>query len=147
MKKHHLTLFVAVCAVIVLTGCARAAKDQTGFAIQDQTTVAAPLDQTWQAAKAVLREMELDIFTRDKRGVFVAYTPMKRTFFITPHRTEFTITMTEETSASTHIAIETVNQVYGTTLLTYPNWHDRKAKDNSKALAILDGIKAKITTS
>lgn len=142
MKTIKILLPVLL-AAITLGGCARAAKDTTGFAIKDETTVSAPADVAWQAAKSVLRDMELDIYTRDKRGLLVAYTPMKRKLLV-PHRTEYTITIVEETPSASRVSIETVNQVYGVTLLTYPNWHDRKATDNSRALAILDGIKAKL---
>ena len=34
-------------------------------------------------------------------------------------------------------------QVYGVTLLTYPDWHDRKAANNNEAVAILESLKAK----
>ena len=67
---------------------------------------------------------------------------MKRSLFV-PNRTQFTIMMTEDTPTATKVSVETVNQVYGVTLLTYPAWHDRRATDNSKALKIIDGIKAK----
>lgn len=127
-----------------LPGCARAAKDTTGFTMEDSITIAKPLEETWQDAKAVLREMEMDIYTRDKRGEFVAFTPMKRQLYVgTPHRTKLTITLTPATANSTTVKIETVAQVYGVTLLTYPDWHDRKAADNKEAQAIIESLKAK----
>jgi hypothetical protein len=129
---------------LLLPGCARAAKDTTGFTMEDSITVAKPLDETWQDTKAVLREMEMDIYTRDKRGEFVAFTPMKRQLYVgTPHRTKLTIVLKEATANSTTVSIETVAQVYGVTLLTYPDWHDRKAANNNEAVAILESLKAK----
>ena len=35
--------------------------------------------------------------------------------------------------------------IFGTTLLTYPGWHDRKTTDHTEAKAILDGIAAKLS--
>lgn len=134
----------ALAMALMLPGCARAAKDTTGFTIEDSITVAKPLDEAWQDTKAVLRELEMDIYTRDKRGEFVAFTPMKRQLYVgTPHRTKLTIVLTENTANSTTVNIQTVAQVYGVTLLTYPDWHDRKAPNNSEAVAIIESLKAK----
>ena len=110
----------------------------------DSVIVDAPLAQTWQTAKAVLREMNLDLYTRDKRGLLVAYSQMKRRRLV-PQRTEFTISMVKHGEAATAITVETVKQVYGVTLLTYPGWHDRKTTDNAQALAILGTIQTKIS--
>jgi hypothetical protein len=139
-------MVLALLVPMLTTGCARAKLETAGFAITDTITVNKPLDDTWQDAKAVLREMELDIYTRDKRGEFVAYTPMKRHFYVfTPHRTQLSITMESLTSNSTAVTIETVDQVYGVTPLTYPDWHDRKTSDNAEALAILESLRTRST--
>lgn len=134
-------------AIIVLSiafvGCARAAKDTTGFALNDTTTVEAGFDQSWQAVKAVLRDRDLEIYTRDKRGLFVAYSDTKRRI-VSPTRTRYTIELTPVSDLETGIAIETIREVYGVTFLTQPDWHARKAKDNVEALAILDAVKAKL---
>jgi len=145
MKRFAMIAVVfGLVAVSVLPGCARTAKDTTGFTMEDSITVAKPLDDTWQDTKAVLREMQMDIYTRDKRGEFVAFTPMKRQMYVgTPHRTKLTITLTQATANSTTVNIETVAQVYGVTLLTYPDWHDRQAADNKEAVAIIEQLKAK----
>jgi len=130
--------------VTVMPGCARASKDTTGYTMEDSITVAKPLDETWQDTKTVLREMEMDIYTRDKRGEFVAFTPMKRQLYVgTPNRTKLTIVLKEATANSTTVSIETVAQVYGVTLLTYPDWHDRKAAHNNEAVAIIEALKTK----
>jgi hypothetical protein len=139
-------MVLALLVPMLTTGCARAKLETAGFAITDTITVNKPLDDTWQDAKAVLREMELDIYTRDKRGEFVAYTPMKRRFYVfTPHRTQLSITMESLTSNSTAVTIETVDQVYGVTPLTYPDWHDRKTSDNEEALTILESLRTRST--
>jgi hypothetical protein len=136
-------LGLAVAGSSLLGGCARAARDTTGFAQAGSASVAAPHEQTWQVVKTVLREQEYEIYTRDKRGTFVAYTPMKRRFF-QPHRVKYTIQLTEASSNETHVDIETMNQVYGVTLLTYPGWHDRQTGDSSGADRILQAVQSKI---
>lgn len=144
VRFAQVSVVLVLLAAFVLPGCARAAKDTTGFAMEDSITVAKPLDDAWQDTKSVLREMEMDIYTRDKRGEFVAFTPMKRQLYVgTPHRTKLTIVLTEATANSTTVSIETVAQVYGVTLLTYPDWHDRKAPNNNEAVAIIESLKAK----
>ena len=145
MKRFaQVAILLGLVAALAMPGCARTAKDTTGFAIEDSITVAKPLDDTWQDTKAVLRELQLDIYTRDKRGEFVAFTPMKRQLYVgTPHRTKLTISLKKATANSTTVSIETVAQVYGVTLLTYPDWHDRKAPDNKMAMSIIEQLKAK----
>lgn len=137
------TLLIVQLSVVL--GCARAARDTTGFAQEQSLTVNAPLEQTWQAVKTVLREQGLELYTRDKRGAFVAYTPMKRTLLVQPHRTQYTIELTPVSSAETTVYIEAVKQVYGVTLLTYPGWHDRPAKDPEATQTILSAVQAAIS--
>lgn len=144
MNSRKALYFSLLLALITLGGCVRAAKDTTGFSIVDKATVKAPLMETWQAAKEVLRQKKLDLYTRDKRGVLVAYTHMRRHLLV-PNRVQYTLTMHEMSGTSTDITIETVRQVYGVTLLTYPGWHDRKTTDNSQALAILKAVKTRLS--
>lgn len=141
-KWLFLFLFAGLVALGV-TGCASDAKDTTGFAVSDSASVAIPFDQAWQVAKGVLREKQFDIYTRDKRGVFVAYSGSKRHRMVTNSRMQYTVALEREGDASTKITVETVKQVYGVTLLTYPGWHDRKATDHAEGLAILEAIKTK----
>ncbi|MDX9973212.1 MAG: hypothetical protein RBU21_09505 [FCB group bacterium] len=134
-----------VLAVLVSTlGCARAARDTSGFAMTDSAVVNAPLEQTWTATREVLQDHKLEIYTRDKRGRFVAYSDMNRQLMLVPHRQEYTITL-EPQDSSTKVTIQTLRQVYGVTLLTYPDWHARKTSDNAEAVALLQDIQAKAT--
>lgn len=133
---------ITAALALALGACAKDAPDTTGFAQYDSLEVAAPYEATWQATKTVLRERDLDIFTRDKQGVFVAFTETEGRIF-KPRRTKFTVFLNED-GGRTQITVETVRQVYGVTLLTYPDWHDRKAEDNSEALAILAAIHSKV---
>jgi hypothetical protein len=131
--------------LVVGIGCARTHEDTTGYAIESSAVVAGPIEDVWQATKTVLREQEYEIYTRDKRGTFVAYTPMKRKLRVfTPKRLQYTIELEEESSNETRVRVETVGQVYGVTLLTYPDWHQRPAEDDGDAQAILAAVQAKI---
>jgi hypothetical protein len=139
------TLGCLVLLVFVTTlGCARAARDTTGFATTDSAVVNAPLEKTWTATRDVLNEHKLDVYTRDKRGRFVAYSDMHRQLLLVPHRQEYTITLQEQGGA-TNVTIQTLKQVYGVTLLTYPDWHARKTTNNSEAQALLNDIQARAT--
>jgi hypothetical protein len=136
-------LLVAVaCAgpLALSNGCARAALDTTGFAVVESAEFDAPFMDAWQAAKAELRAMDLEIYTRDKRGVFVAFTPQGRALWLQPQRSKFTVTLEERRPGRTAVDVETTGQVYGVTLLTYPDWHERPARETDTARAILDGI-------
>ena len=44
----------------------------------------------------------------------------------------------------TKVDIEAVKQIYGVTLLTYPDWHDRKLSEDAGVQAILEALQAKI---
>jgi hypothetical protein len=145
MTSRHLVYLLLLCTVLGL-GCARASRDASGFALHDETVVDAPYDVAWQAAKSALRERELNLYTRDKRGTFVAFSNMKRALgLFTPSRVKYTVQLEPVSNDATRVKIETVNQVYGVTLLTYPDWHDRKAKSNEVALALLDAVQGKVT--
>lgn len=136
--------YLALIVVVSTLGCARAARDTSGFAMTDSAVVNAPLEQTWTATREVLQDHKLEIYTRDKRGRFVAYSDMHRQLMLAPHRQEYTITL-EPQDSSTKVTVQTLKQVYGVTLLTYPDWHSRKTSDNSEAVALLRDIEAKAT--
>lgn len=128
----------------VVVGCARSHVDTHGFAHRDALTVPAPFDDAWQATKTVLREKGLNIYTRDTSGTFVAYSEEVRRKMV-PHRTQYTLQLDEERDDATTVTVETLDQIFGVTLLTYPGWHDRKTKDNSTALDILEAIYDKVS--
>ena len=142
-SRTLLCLGLLLVVAVVLGGCARTARDTTGFAITDSVTVDLPKTEAWQVTKAVLREKGFDLYTRDRRGVFVAFSKMRRRFFVAPYRTKYTVALESTSADATSITVETVKQVYGVTLLTYPAWHERKTTDHTHALALLDAIEAK----
>ncbi len=146
MKRLAIVHIVLLVAVVAGLGCARAARDTRGFAILDEVTLNAPFDEAWQTTKAVLREMELDLYTRDKRGTFVAFSGMERRYLVlTPHRTQIEVNLESLTADTTRMTIETMDQVYGVTLLTHPDWHDRKTEDNALALEIIAAVQERLS--
>jgi len=145
MSRHTTILSLALAAVMLAGfGCARAARDTTGFAVHEEATVKAPMEEAWQAVKSVLREQEYDIYTRDKRGAFVAYSDARRVLMVQPKREKYTIDVVAVNDAESKVVVEAVRQIYGVTLLTYPGWHDRKLTDNTQAKALLDAVTAKV---
>ena len=136
-------LFLLLSSAAV-TGCARAARDTTGFAITDNTTVNLPFNEAWQLVKAVLREQDYDIYTRDKRGVFVAFSGSRRNL-LQYHRTKLTIALEAVSDSATQVSIDALRQIYGVTLLTYPGWHDRKMGEDPEGEAILQAVQAKVS--
>lgn len=145
MKRYALIALILTLMIgAACSGCARAAQDTSGFAMRDETVVNAPFEETWHTVKQVLRDQGYDVYTRDKRGAFVAYTPMKRTLWVQPRRTKFTVELARVAAEETAISVESIRQVYGVTLLTHPNWHDRQQRDPQASQAIMEAIQAKI---
>lgn len=143
-RWKSISFSILALALVALPGCVRAPRDTTGFALNNQIVVPASFDTTWQSVKDILREKELDIYTRDKRGRFVAYTPEKRRF-LQPNRYQYTFQLEALSENETRIALDTRKQTYGVTLLTYPGWHDRKTTDSPESQALLDAIQARIS--
>lgn len=144
----RLTLLLLIPLALALSGCASSARDTTGFPISKAATVAAPYEQTWQTVKETLRSLEkpddFEIYTRDKRGVFVAFQNTGRIAFVMPSRVKFTVTIEPAGEEASLVTVETIRQVYGVTLLTYPGWHDRPIKSPEKAQQLLQDIQARI---
>ena len=144
MNLHKcLALAVLVGVVLAMGGCVRDARTTQGFALFDATTVNAPFQDAWQMTKTVLREREYEVYTRDTRGVFVAYSPMRRNLFLVPQRVKYTISLEAISDGATEVTVASIKQVYGVTLLTYPGWHDRQMVDDGVATAILEAVAAK----
>jgi len=144
----RITLLLLITLALSLSGCARSMRDTTGFAVSQAATVAAPYEQTWQAVKDTLREREdpggFEIYTRDKRGVFIAYENTGRIGFVMPSRVQYTVSVEPAGEEASLVTVETVRQVYGVTLLTYPGWHDRPVKSPEKAQELLKNIQARM---
>lgn len=141
VKKYKLVsgVIVILLSMILFSSCARTLKDTSGLAEEKVITVKAPFDKTWQATKETLRELNLDIYTRDKRGVFVAYDQPKREW-MQLKRVKYEIQLGSVTSEETRIFVSAIKQIYGVTLLTNPDWHDRKMTGKSKSDEIINKI-------
>lgn len=137
------TVLILVVAMTGL-GCARAARDTSGFALREETTVNSSYEDTWQTVKYVLRDQGYELYTMDKRGYFVAYSPLKRVLWMQPKRTKFTVELARLSDNETALAVESIRQIYGVTLLTHPNWHDRKQSDPEPGSALLEGVRVKL---
>lgn len=99
----------------------------------------------WTTTRDVLLAQGLEVYTRDKRGLFVAYTHQKRHLLLFPHREEFTVALEPLPPDRVEISVETIHQRYRVTLLTYPDWRDApKGAEKDKAQALLDQIVAGI---
>lgn len=136
-------LVLAVLATVSFSGCAGAKRDTTGFTMNNTATVPAGFEDTWQAVKHVLREGGYELYTRDKRGTFVAYSK-ERHHLLEPQRVKYTIDLSPLGEKETEVKIEAVKQVYGVTLLTRPDWHDRKLTEDKGLQEILDALQKKV---
>jgi hypothetical protein len=106
-------------------------------------TVDSQFEQAWESTRDVMLQRGLQIYVRDKRGMFVAYTPTKRNLLFFPNRTKLTVTLETVSPGSIKIAVETIRQHYRVTLLTYPDWRDVPGEaDEAAAKALLDAILA-----
>jgi len=136
------SVLMVLLSIILFSGCARTLKDTSGFAEEKVFTVKAPFDKTWQATKETLRELKLEIYTRDKRGVFVAYDQPKREW-MQLRRIKYEIQLGSVNSEETRVLVSAIKQIYGVTLLTSPDWHDRKITKETKTDEIINKIMEK----
>ena len=137
--------------MVASVGCATNPKpvETPAVAFVDSMTVPLAFDDAWQLTRDVLLAQDgVEIYTRDKRGMFVVYTDMHRKKLIMPHRSMLTITLESDTKESTQIAVETVAQRYGVTLLTYPGWRDKDTvSEEEVGRTILESIKTRVANN
>ncbi len=143
-RFYRVVLAVLILAALASAGCARAARDTTGFAVKKDLTVKASFEKTWQTVKSVLRDQGFTIYTRDKRGTFVAYSDAHRFLLVQPRRIKYTIEVKSVDQEQTSISVDAVRQIYGVTLLTYPDWHDRKLNDEKATDKLFEAIQGEI---
>jgi len=144
VNTWSIVIALTLAVLMLAPACAKSARDTTGFAVVRDLRADVPFEEAWQAVKAALRDQKLEIYTRDKRGAFVAYGDTHRLLFVQPHRVKYTIDLTSVGDRETAIHIEAVRQVYGVTLLTEPGWHDRKLKDERATQRLADAILAQL---
>jgi len=145
MRRILFTICAIAACAAPLGGCATtAAKDTTGFSSQREIVVAKPFTETWVATKDVLVASELLVYTRDKRGTFEAFDgPTNPIPYIRNRRMKYTIDLIAESNSSTRVQLQATRQVYGSSLTTYPDWHDRKTDDAEKLDELAAAIEAR----
>jgi len=137
MTRIALSLACLTLALATLGGCATAKKDTTGFAVSRELVVDQPFDEAWLNVKDTLVAQDLTVYTRDKRGFFEAFQgPDNPLPYVRNRRMKYTVDLFPVSRTETRIVVEAMKQVYGTSLRTYPDWHDRKT-DDSEMLEIL----------
>jgi len=103
--------------------------------------IEADFDAVWKSTRDILLDEKLTLYTRDLRGLFVAYTPEKTAFRLFPTRTKVTIVLEPVDEDTTAVAVETIYQRFRVTLLTEPDWHDRpRESDIEYGQSLLDRI-------
>lgn len=131
------------CAALV-SGC-KSTPDGAALTPAQMDSVVLPgnFDDVWQATRLGLSQQGYEIYTRDKRGLFVVHTKVRRRLFLFPNRTQLTVTLEQVSADATRVTVETLKQGYRVTLLTYPDWRDSsKPADGDAALALLESIRS-----
>ncbi len=133
---------VGVCG-LVAAGCKSTPGDQAPpTAKVDSLTIQGSFEEVWQGTRQTLLDQKYEIYTRDKRGLFVAYTKVKRRLFVFPHRTQLTVTVEAVSVAETRLSVETIHQKYRVSLLTYPDWRDDpEPAEGDEGRVLLEAIK------
>jgi hypothetical protein len=123
-------------------GCATTApQEPEPIAVVREDTINASFDAVWESTRDSLLNLGIGIYTRDKRGFFVAYGPQRRKL-LTPRRNQYTIILEQIDATRTRIELETMPQRYAISLLTHPKWQeDPKAPLPDRGDEILATIK------
>lgn len=135
----------AICFALICLGFAAGCKSAPEIVAAppavSSTVIAGSFEDVWQITRQTLLDQKYEIYTRDTRGLFVAYTKVKRHLLFFPRRTQFTITLESVSPDATRVGVETIQQRYRVTLLTYPDWRDhREPAEVAAAEAILNAI-------
>lgn len=110
-------------ALFTVFGCAHQPTLQVDYAYTESVVVDVAFEPAWQAAKTALVDLDYSIYTRDKRGLFVAHGKRGRKWAI-PRRTQMTVTVESVTAQKTRVTVEALRQRYRVTPLTYPDWRE-----------------------
>lgn len=144
MRFHRLSAWLCL---IVLAGCQSTPPPPPPEVAVDSVVVQREFDEVWQATKTVLVEQDYEIYTRDKRGMFVAYTKKKGTFSI-PNRARITVVLERVTNNTTRVSVEAVQERYRMPLLKHPGWKEQPKVDlTERRQEVLRGIEAANTTT
>lgn len=133
--RHRLAILPILLLSTTLYGCASTPEPVTEAQV-DSIVVAADFDEVWQSTKDVLLEQNFDIYTRDKRGMFVAFY-QRPTRFTSLNRSRVTIIIERESSSTTRVSVEAVPERYRMPLLRHPGWKEQQNKDLPKMRELL----------
>ena len=133
---------VAAALILSACGCAglRGRVPANEYSISDVSAeVGGEFRQVRDVVRDVLRENSVEIYTRDKRGLFVVYANVRRAF-LTPRRLRLVVTLERVSESSTRVTVQTFPEAYTVQLLTYPAWRPAAFGDNSLAKEIVSSI-------
>lgn len=138
----------AVFAVLTLAaGCASAPPPPPPEVAVDSVVLEREFDAVWQATKTALIEQDYEIYTRDLRGMFVAYTKKTGTFSI-PNRARITVVLERVTTNSTKVSVEAVQERYRMPLLKYPGWKEQPKVDlTQRRQEVLETIESTVNAA
>ncbi len=139
--KRSLGYLVAA-LILSACGCAglRGRVPASEYSIPDVSAeVGGEFTQVRDVVRDVLRESPVEIYTRDKRGLFVVYANVRRAF-LTPRRLRLVVTLERVSESSTRVAVQSFPEAYTVRLLTYPAWRPAAFGDNSLAEEIVSLI-------
>jgi len=140
MKRTLLQVSLVGVCLVCAAGCKSTPVTPTPPPVVS-AVVQKDFESVWAETRDVLLDQGLQVYTRDKRGLFVAFTPTKRVMIVSPRRTKLTVSLEPVTPQSTRISVETIKQHYRVTLLTYPDWRDvQEGTDPGKGQELLDAI-------
>jgi hypothetical protein len=109
-----------------------------------ETVVPLAFEDAWLTTRDALIEQNYKIYTRDKRGMFIAYSKERRTLLFVPHRIQFTIVIEEVTGETSRVSIESVQQRYKISFLSYPGWvSDVDELPEDTGQSIIDALNSK----
>ena len=143
--KNALSLCLVLGCGLFTAGCKSTPGGQEPLprARVDSVTLEVPFNEAWQRTRQALVDQKYEIYTRDKRGLYVAYTKVKRRLLFFPHRMQLTITLEATSAEETQLTVETIHQKYRVTLLTYPDWRDDpEVEKGDVAAALLEAIRS-----
>ena len=146
MGRVALVVCLVVVCGLVAAGCRSMPGNQPPPAAKvDSLTIRGSFEEVWQGTRQALLDQSYEIYTRDKRGLFVAYTKVKRRLLIFPHRTQLTVTVEAISRDETRLSVETIHQKYRVSLLTYPDWRDDPdPAEGDEGRVLLEAIKEAI---